>query len=477
MTNEIDYGKKWFVMLAVSMGVFLAAIDGSIVNLALPTLQKEFNSSLSAIQWVVLAYLLTLATLTLLVGRLGDMLGKKRIYTAGYVAFTAASVLAALSQSVGMLIGFRVLQAVGGAMILSLGVAILTEAFPDRERGKALGFIGTMVSVGIVVGPAAGGFILESLGWRAIFLVSLPVGIVGTLAAIRFVPDVRPAGAERFDYVGAMLMSVGLSSFLLAVTIGQDVGYGTWTIIALFVLAAVCLAAFVLAERRTDHPLIELNMFSNPLFTVNLVTGFLTFVGIAGLFFMLPFYLEDGLGLDPRHMGFLLAALPILLGVVAPMSGTASDRIGSRPLTIVGLGIIVVGYLFLRQLTLATGTVAFLLFSAPVAIGMGMFQSPNNSIVLGSVRPERLGVASGLLNLTRILGQIVGIAVLGTIWNLRRAAFVGPSDEALVAGMHDTFGIIAALVAFGLGLAVWARSRERAQLVATPSTSAGGKSG
>ncbi len=461
--TEVDYGKKWFVMLAVSVGVFLSTVDGSIVNLALPTLEKEFDATLSAIQWVVLSYLLTLGTLTLLVGRLGDMLGKKRIYTIGYVVFTGGSLLAGLSQSVGMLIGFRVLQAIGGAMILSLGVAILTEAFPDRERGKALGLIGTTVSVGIVVGPAAGGFILESLGWRAIFLVNLPVGILGTLAAARFVPDTRPTAAQTFDFRGAIAMFTGLSSFLLAVTLGQDFGFASGGILSLFVIAGAAFVAFVRVERAVEQPLIDLSMFANPLFTVNLVTGFLTFVGIAGMFFMFPFYLADGLGLDPRHMGFLLAASPVLLGVTAPLSGTLSDRIGSRPLTIAGLAVIVTGYVLLLRLDLTTGTIAFLLFSAPVAIGMGLFQSPNNSIVMGAVRPERLGIASGLLSLTRILGQIVGIAVLGTVWNLRRAAYDGPADEALLAGMHDTLALVAGIVLVGLLLAIWAGVKERSR--------------
>ncbi len=461
-----DYSRKWFVMLAVAMGIFLSTVDGSIMNVALPTLREEFGAGFSAVQWVILAYSLTQGTLTLMVGRLGDIYGKKRIYTTGYLVFVAASALAGFSPTVGALIGFRVLQAIGASMILALGIAILTEAFPASERGKALGLSGTIVSVGIAIGPGLGGVILDVADWRWIFLVNIPIGLLGAFTAARFVPDTQPRGGERFDYLGAGILAVGLTSLMLAITLIQDFGFGSALVLGLGAVAIAALVAFVTVERRVASPMIELSLFRNHLFTVNLVTGFLTFVAIAGVFILLPFYLEEARGFSNLKVGLLMGASPLVLGIVAPVSGWLSDKIGSRPITIGGLFMLIVGYGMARMLDTMTSEWMFLLLLAPIGIGMGMFQSPNNSIIMGSVRPERLGIASGLLTLTRILGQITGIGVLATIWSIR-ATRAGGQDvpEAIVTGIHDVLWIPVGMMAVGLALAVWGYVSERQQEV------------
>ena len=462
--TDVDYSRKWFVMWAVSMGVFLATIDGSIVNIALPTLQEEFGAPFSSVQWVVLAYLLVLGTLSLLFGRLGDMIGKKRIYTTGFVAFTAASAAAASAQSVGMLIGWRIVQAVGAAMILSLGLAILTAAFPATERGKALGLIGTTVSVGIVIGPTMGGLILSAASWHWIFLVNVPVGIIGTITSIKFIPNTKPTGGQTFDFPGAALFAAAITSLMLGMTLAGEQGFASALVLTLLAVATVMGAVFVYWERRADQPIIDLSIFDNKLFSINIVTGLLTFVCISGVFFISPFYLERTLGFESRQIGLLLAASPILLAVVAPASGWLSDKIGSRPITIAGLLVLLVGYWSFRRLSVDTTPLGFVLVLAPIGAGMGLFQSPNNSIIMGSVRPERLGIASGLLNLTRILGQITGIGVLTTFWAIRADAAGGQTDPAgIVAGLHDTMLVATTLIGFGFTLALWGYFAERRQ--------------
>ena len=461
---DVDFSRKWFVMWAVSMGVFLATIDGSIVNIALPTLQEEFGAPFSSVQWVVLAYLLVLGTLSLLFGRLGDMIGKKRIYTTGFVAFTAASAAAASAQSVGMLIGWRIVQAVGAAMILSLGLAILTAAFPATERGKALGLIGTTVSVGIVIGPTMGGLILSAASWHWIFLVNVPVGIIGTITSIKFIPNTKPIGGQTFDFPGAGLFAAAITSLMLGMTLAGERGFASPLVLTLLAVAVVVGAGFIYWERRTDQPIIDLSIFDNKLFSINIVTGLLTFVCISGVFFIAPFYLERTLGFESRQIGLLLAASPILLAVVAPVSGWLSDKIGSRPITIAGLLVLLVGYWSFRRLSVDTTPLGFVLVLAPIGAGMGLFQSPNNSIIMGSVRPERLGIASGLLNLTRILGQITGIGVLTTFWAIRADAAGGQTDPAgIVAGLHDTMLVATTLIGFGFTLALWGYIAERRQ--------------
>ena len=249
--TEIDYTRKWYVMAAIAMSLFLATVDGSIVNVALPTLVRELNTDFATVQWVVLGYLLVQTTLMLSMGRLGDMIGKKSIYTAGVVIFTLGSLLCGLAPTVYWLIGFRLLQAIGASMNLALGTAIVTEAFPATERGRALGIAGTIVSAGIVFGPTIGGILIEALSWHWIFIVNLPIGIIGTILAVRYVPDFRPTGRQRFDFWGALTLLVTLLSLSLALTIGQNVGFTNGRILALFAIFAIFLTLFLILEWRT----------------------------------------------------------------------------------------------------------------------------------------------------------------------------------------------------------------------------------
>jgi len=403
-------------------------------------------------------------------GRLGDMVGKKPIYISGFVGFTLGSVLCGLAPNVYWLIAFRVVQALGASMTVALGTAIITEAFPPSERGKALGIGGTIVSVGIVVGPTLGGFIIDALSWRWIFYVNLPIGIIGTLLAWRFVPDFKPSGRQRFDYWGAITLFISLLSFLLALTMGQQRGFRDPLILSLFGSWAVLLAIFISIESRTEQPMIDLRLFRNSLFSVNLVTGFFTFVAIAGLIILMPFYLENVLGYVPRQVGLLMAIIPVGMGVIAPLSGSLSDRFGTRPIAVIGLLAMVVGYYTMSTLTAETGVLGYLLRLLPIGIGMGVFQSPNNSAIMGSAPRERLGIASGLLSITRTLGQITGIAVLGAVWAARVTYHNGAilADgataapiEAQVAGLQETFLGVMVLIVVASALAIGGLLQER----------------
>lgn len=466
-----DTRSKWFVMAAVASSVLLATIDGSIVNVAFPTLVAELHTTFSTIQWVALGYLLTLATLTLGMGRLGDVMGKKKIFTSGFVLFILASALCGISTSVGWLIGFRVLQGVGSVMILALGAAILVEAFPFHERGKALGWIGTAVSAGVITGPVVGGLLISSFSWRAIFFVNVPVGIVGTYLAVRYVPDRPPIPGQRFDYPGAILLSGALFSLSLALTLGQELGFGSATIVALFTTAAILALAFVFVELRTENPMLQLRLFSSHMLSVSVTTGFLAFACLSSVFFLLPFYLEGVLGFDVRTVGLLLGVSPLMLGVVSPMSGVLSDRIGIRRLTLTGLILLTISFLGLSRLAVDTSVPYFLTVTALLGLGIGIFQSPNNSAIMSSVPPEYMGIGSGLLTITRLLGQITGVAVMGTIWATRVAALSGGSLPeggasfapalAQAGGLHFTYSIAAALLAVATVIGAWGLSQER----------------
>lgn len=470
---EIDYSQKWYVMTAVAASTILATLDSSIVNVAFPTLVDELDTSFNVIQWVALAYLLTIATLTMGMGRLGDVVGKKKLFVAGFAIFTLASALCGLVPAVSWLIGFRVLQAVGAVMILALGAAILVEAFPPTERGKALGWIGTAVSFGIVSGPMIGGLLISSFSWRAIFWVNIPIGILGTYLAIRHVPDTRPVKGQKFDIVGAALLSIALFTLSLGLTLGQDRGFTSPLILGCFAVAFAAAVGFVVVELKVESPMLQLRLFRSPMLTVSVVTGFLTFVCISATFFLLPFYLEGVLGFTVGMVGLLLGAAPLMMGLFSPISGSLSDRVGIRRLTLTGL--VIVALSFYGFLTFGEDTTAlhYLSLAIPLGIGLGLFQSPNNSAIMGSVPPEYMGIGGGLLTITRLLGAITGIAVLGSIWaagvasasggSLPEAGASAASATAQVAGLHTTFIVAGVVTTISAIVGAWGMRRERAE--------------
>lgn len=469
--SDVDYSQKWLVLVAVAASTILATIDASIVNVAFPTLVDELGTSFNIIQWVALGYMLTIATLTMGMGRLGDVVGKKKLFVTGIVVFTVASAACGLVPNVSWLIGFRVLQAIGAVLILALGAAILVEAFPPSERGKSLGWIGTTVSIGIITGPVLGGLLISSFSWRAIFFINIPVGIVSTYLALRFVPKTAPPRGQRFDIAGAVLMSIALFSLSLALTLGQDAGFGSPLILIAFAVSLLSAVAFVLVELRVESPMLQLRLFRSPVLTVSVVSGFLTYSCLAATFFLLPFYLEGVLGFEVGQVGLLLGAAPLMVGLVSPISGTLSDRLGIRRLTLFGLVLIAASYIGFITFDVETTALHYLLIAVPLGIGVGVFNSPNNSAIMGSVPPEYMGIGGGLLTITRLLGQITGVAVLGSIWATSVAAAAGGSlppegasgadPIAQVAGLHTTFIVAGVIMAASVLVGAWGMNQER----------------
>jgi EmrB/QacA subfamily drug resistance transporter len=466
---QVDYRRKWHAMAAVGVGVFLATVDGSIINVSLPTLVKALNTEFAVVQWVVLGYLLTITTSMLGIGRLADIVGKKNIYMLGIVVFTVGSALCGLAGSVYWLIAFRILQATGAAMIMALGAAILTEAFPPQERGKAMGMIGSIVSVGIVVGPTLGGVIIGALSWRWIFYVNLPIGILGTIMVARNLPDIKPAGQQRFDYLGALTLCLSLLSLLLGLTFGQQRGFVSPLVGLMIGLWLVLLIIFIRIEKKVVQPMIDLKLFNNMLFSINLVTGFISFVGLAGVMILIPFYLENILGFEITRVGLLMGIVPVMLGITAPFAGTLSDHAGTRRITVIGLAIMLVGYLTAGTLSGNTSAWGYLIRMFVLGLGIGTFISPNNSAIMGSASRRQLGIVSGFMAITRTLGQTVGVAAMGAVWAGRTAFYAGgrmqsgatqAPPEAQVAALQDTFHVSAVLLAVALLLGFWAYVKE-----------------
>jgi len=469
-----DYRRKWWVLLSVAMGVFLSTIDGSIVNVALPTLQEALHTNFATVQWVVVAYLLVTTSLMLGVARLGDMIGKKPIYLTGMVIFTAASLACGLSPSIEFLIAMRLVQGTGAVMLQALGIAIVTEAFPRGERGRALGIMGTVVSVGISLGPTLGGVLIGAVSWHAIFLVNLPVGVVGFFLVRHFVPDRRPPGGQRFDAAGAALLLGTLLALALGLTFAPERGWGDATIVALLAATGVGFVVFAAVEARLRQPMIDLSLFRDPLFSISLITGFMVFMVIAAMF-VLPFYLERVKGFDTQQTGLLLTVVPAALGLTAPIAGSLSDRYGSRGISLVGLVVLAGGALAVSTLEADTSTAGYIIRLLPLGLGAGLFQAPNNSAIMGAAPPERLGVASGLLALSRTFGQVTGLPLAGAIFASRVLAVthVPPSADpseaapwAIAEGIEAVFLAAAMLIAGAVLLGAagyaldWRRTRR-----------------
>ncbi len=463
------YARKWLVLGAVGSGIFLSTLSGSIINVALPTLSREFDAEFAMVQWVILAFLLTTAALLISMGRLGDIVGKKPVYLAGLVIFTVGSVLCTLAPSLEWLIAFRMIQAIGAAMTQALGLAIATEAFPAEQRGLAVGYAGGLVSLGVVAGPTLGGALLGFASWRWIFAINVPVGAVALALVFRFVPNHRPAHRTAFDIPGAVLLIAALTAPLLGLTQGQADGFGQPTIIALFAIGLVAFVAFLVVESRSPHPLMDLELFRNATFSAGLISGLFAFTALGGVLLLLPFYLEDMLDYTTLEVGLLIGLVPILLAVIASLAGAASDRWGTIPLTIGGLAVMFAGLLLMGRLTLETTTLGFVLIVLPYAAGLGLFQSPNNSAILGAVDRDALGSASGLLSVTRNLGTTIGTAAIGAIWAARTAARTnnitdqGPTFAPLddqAAALRDTLVIvgIALLIPIAVSLAAQRRT-------------------
>jgi EmrB/QacA subfamily drug resistance transporter len=451
--------KTWLVFAAVAMGIFLSTIDGSIVNVALPTFVNEFHTQFAMVQWVVLGYMLILSSLMLSMGRLGDIIGKKPVYITGMILFTASSLCCGLAPTIVWLIISRLFQAVGASMIVSLGMGILTETFPPRQRGKVLGAAGSIVSIGIITGPTLGGLIIDSLSWHWIFFVNVPIGVIGVLMVWQFLPASHKSRHQRFDFFGAAALFVSLSCFLLALTLSQRFGYTHSIILFLFAVWLVFFIFFLIMEFRVDQPMVDMRLFRNLKFSLSLFTGFATFVTSGGVILLMPFYLQNVLGFRPSHIGLMMAIVPVTTGIISPLAGSLSDRLGTRLISTIGLIIMFFGYLGLLSLGIHTSTVHYILNFIPIGIGLGLFQSPNNSAIMGMAAREKVGVVSSLLSLTRTLGQSAGVAVIGTFW-ANRVAFYSQAPFKMgatmtapffqVQAMHDT--IIIACVILGIGM-------------------------
>ncbi|HQH22562.1 MAG TPA: MFS transporter [Thermoleophilia bacterium] len=411
-----EHGRRYSVLAALMVGSIMGPIDASIVNVTLPTIAQSFAVPLSAAQWVPMTYLMVISSLLLFFGRLGDIVGHKKTYLAGLSGFVLASALcsaASLLPSIHWLILFRAVQGVGAATMMSIPYAIITATFPPTERGRALGINAISVSAGLAIGPSLGGFLTHSFGWPAVFLINVPIGIFALLWARHVLPETK-GQSGKVDVPGAITSFIALLSFLLFVNSWQRSGPRSVGI-AMLLMCILSATAFLHNERRASSPLLDLRLFRDLTFSFANISALLNFMSQYVMVFLTPFYLQRLLLYRPDKLGLVMSAFPLAVMVVAPFSGSLSDRVGTRTLASAGAATCALALLLMSRLTpvAAPADVAWRL--ALFGLGTGVFQSPNNSAVMGSAPPQQLGVASGILATVRNVGMVLGVATGGTI--------------------------------------------------------------
>jgi EmrB/QacA subfamily drug resistance transporter len=452
-------------LAGLSLATLLSSLGTSSANVALPTLAQAFGASFQQIQWVVLVYLLAITALIVGVGRLGDMVGRRRLLLAGILLFTAASALCGVAPSLGVLIAARAAQGLGAAVLMALAMALVGETVAKERTGSAMGLLGTMSAIGTALGPSLGGVLIGALGWRAIFLVNVPLGIV-TLALAGALPADRRApgtGRTRFDAVGTLLLALTLAAYALALTTGRA-GFGTLNLV-LLAAAALAFIRFRHTEARAPSPLIRFAMFRDPTLSAGVAMSALVSTVMMATLVVGPFYLARALGLAAAAVGLVMSVGPLVAALTGVPAGRIVDRFGAQGATVAGLLGVAVGSLVLALVPPMLGIAGYVAPLMIMTAGYALFQTANNTAVIQDVAPDRRGVVSGLLNLSRNLGLVTGASAMGAVFALASATtdVATAPAAAVVAGLRATFAVAVALIAVALAIAV-AIGRRRPQM-------------
>jgi EmrB/QacA subfamily drug resistance transporter len=464
----------WLVVGTVCIGAFMGQLDASIAQLVLPEVEQDFHVSIGAAAWVSIAYLLVAAAMLPVFGRLADMFGRKLLYCGGFVVFVTGSALCGLAPSLGTLVAARVLQALGAGLLQANAIAIIVAAAAERRRGRALGLQSAAQAVGLSAGPALGGFLIAVLGWRWVFWINLPVGLLGAVLGLLVLPRTeRPHGTTvpstaTFDFAGAVLLVPSLGLLMFALNEAGHAGFRSPLLIGPLLVGLLLLIGFVRREQRTRSPLIDLRLFRNAVFVAGNVAGLLSYATLFGAFFVLPFVLEQAYGDSSFTAGLRLSVIPVALGLVAPLSGALYDRLGAKFLTVSGMVAALVGLLAVSfaledgRLILATTSLALF------GIGQGLFTAPNNSAIMASAATGQSGQAGGVLFVMRSLGMSLGISLASIIlaWRFpmqpgRPQATIGIPAHVLVHGAVASFMVLAALAGLA-ALLCFVRAERRA---------------
>ena len=435
---------KWWVLATVCTATLMGTMDASIVTISFPALTRVFDTTPSVVVWVALAYQLTVTGTLLTIGRAADIIGRKKVFVTGLLVFTLGLVLCPLSQGILQLIGFRVVQALGAAMTVALGNAILAASFSQEERGRALGLLEAVVGIGLMSGPAVGGILLDTLGWQAIFYLRIPLGIGACIMALLVLREQpRDGPRDRMDLMGSTTLFLGLSSLILAVNQGQGQGWTSPMVIALGIVAVLSLGLFFSIELRAAQPVIDLSLFRVRRFAVTnalLLTSSLAAIAVP---FVLPFYLIEALGLSASRSGLVIMTVPLMLFLLSPVSGALSDRFGPRLLITAGLATQSLGYFLLSARGADSAVLSVWPLLILVGLGGGLFSTPNVSALMSAAPRERMGSVSALMPTVRNIGHALGLAMSGAVFASVRSGYLENASTGLAARALEVSAIAA----------------------------------
>lgn len=454
---------KWWNFWTIATGTFFSVVDHGSVLIAVPSIESHFDATLESVQWVVVAYALVISVLLLPMGRLGDVIGRRRVYMIGTAIFVAGSLGATFSPSLAVLIAMRVLQGVGAGMVQGCGMGMMIAAFPDGERGKALGTHLSVVGLGAIAGPAIGGFLVAWLGWQSVFFINVPAGCLVLLLSWFLLErstnsgQYRRAGETSFDWTGAAVSGVFLLILLLVVGNGNGLGWQSVPVVVGAVAVVLLLAFFIWWELRVHAPMLDLRLFANRVFGLGAAAAWLSFFGSSAARFMMPFYLQRVLGYSPEQIGLMMIPAAVCMVILGPLSGRLSDRFGWQALTVGGSALTAAGAFVLAFGIQERSPVWFVIGTMMMqSSGTGLFNSPNNSSIISVVDRSRYGVVSALTQLIRNSANVVSVAVATTIVVSTMATYgVEPKLEAVNSEVATAFvaGLRWAFIAMGCGLA------------------------
>lgn len=442
-------------VLVLALTTLIAAIDTNIVNIGLPTISAVLHTGFSDVQWVMLSYLLAVTALIVGAGRIGDLFGKKWIFLGGILLFTLASLLCGFSTSIWMLVALRALQGIGGAVLMALSFALAGDLMPQERILSCMSVLTAMLPIGFALGPTVGGILLRFFSWRALFFFNVPLGILAFLFALTF-PALPPQERHRrFDFTGMLLLTAALVCYVLGVTTTEDVGFAM-PVLALFGAFVLLLAVFLLWEKRTVVPLLDLSLFKSPTFAASLAVSVLVYTVITGNWLILPFYLQQGKMYSTFVCGLMMTVGPVGCAIFTPVSSALAERFGSYRVMKLGVLAFAAGTFLMATLGQNTTPLRFMATLFFFNGSLAFFQTPNNAQVISDARPERRGVASSLLNLSRTVGQTTGASVMGAIFycftGTKTVANAAPA--AIVTGIRTAYfsagfiSVAALLVAF-----------------------------
>ncbi|HEX2946912.1 MAG TPA: MFS transporter [Clostridia bacterium] len=466
---EANKSKRTLILINVVLVTFMSTLQGSIIDVALPTMARSLSVTTEAISWVVTTFLIVVTSTILVFGKLGDIKGKIKIFQFGLILFTLGCLLCGISTSYTALIFSRIIQAIGAAGTMANNQGIIAETYPKNERGRALGISGSFVALGNLVGPPLGGMIISFLNWNYIFLVNVPIGIIVYLMGTKILPRSEDRTEEKLDLKGAILLVSTIGLFFIAITFGRNIGFTNPAILAAFAAAMVAAVIFVRTELKLEKPVLQFGIFSNKLFSLSIFCSFTSFIALFCLIIIQPFYLQYALKYTPAETGLIMMVNPVVMFIVAPLSGRLSDKIGSEFLTFLGLSITSAALLLMSSLTQYTNLLTLIAAVMILSGGNALFQSPNTSLIMSTVTHDRLGIAGSINAFVRNLGMVFG-ATMATILlydfmslNLgKRVATLLPGYEnAFIFGMKYVFIVAASICMVGALLTAYRLYRRR----------------